>query len=135
MRLDARVLARQARQGGIGEARQAGRHAGSGMREGKQARGRKAVGSSSWQDIIFAPNESQQFRISLSLSLSRRWPKAFPFVVGAFYYFVAFAFGILNLSSILFALPPLLTLLLLVLLPFKPINELKIFYANECECF
>lgn len=70
MRLDARVLARQARQGGIGEARQAGRHAGSGMREGKQARGRKAVGSSSWQDIIFAPNESQQFRISLSLSLS-----------------------------------------------------------------
>lgn len=62
MRLDARVLARRARtreRGGLGRQGEEGRMLGWGM------------GSSSWQDIIFAPNESQQFRISLSRSLSR----------------------------------------------------------------
>lgn len=68
MRLDARVLARQARARRGGEIRERG----SSGRQGEEGRMLGwGMGSSSWQDIIFAPNESQQFRISLSRSLSR----------------------------------------------------------------
>lgn len=129
MRLDARVLARQAEASEREELRQA-------EERGEHARG-WGMGSSSWQDIIFAPNESQQFRISHSLSLSlSSLAEGVSVCRLRFLLFCRFCFWHFEFVEhpVCPAPAPFLTLLV-VLLPFKPINELKIFYANECECF